>query len=117
MLARLSDEVAKATEEVVTHAVIIRHSAIRDDLGDARIEVLDAVWCRSREAQIERQVIDTSAVVGNLLKRHADVAGELCCRALYAVAESDGLDAAGARDGPAIHRHRVDIVEQRRIRT
>ena len=57
-------------------------------------------------------MIDASRDVVDLIHRHLDVTGKLLGRALDAVAEPDRFDSRGAVDGPGVHRHRIDVVEQ-----
>ncbi len=64
------------------------------------------------EAQVEGHVVDPGADVVDLVDGHVDVAGKLLRRPLDAVAEADGLDGRRAEHRPAVHRHRVDVVEE-----
>ena len=126
VLARFGDEVAQAAEHLVTHCVrqagnaavgALGVAAVGGDgpprhFGDARVEIFHTVGGLALEAQVEGHVVDACAEVVDFLNRHADVARQLFCRPLHAVAEADGLDLGGAANGPADHRHRVDVLEE-----
>ncbi|MDG0792698.1 hypothetical protein OMP38_18810 [Cohnella ginsengisoli] len=63
-----------------------------------------------------RLVVNARANLVDLVLRQAERFGDLLVAMLHAVAQADDPDAAGAPDGPRIHRHRVGIVEQQRVR-
>src|SRR5690606_3208307 len=106
MLARFSHEITEAGEHLVTHAVPVRHPPFFDHLADTWIQV----FAITLEREVKRHVVDPGAGVIDLLDRHADVSGKLGRRALNAVAQAHRPDAADAVDGPAVHRHRVDVI-------
>ena len=113
VFARFSHEIAEALEHFEANAVVVRHATVGDDLLDGGVEIVIAPF----EVQIERHVVDAGALVGDVLVRNVDHLGELLRRALHAVTEADRADRAGAADRPAIHRHRIDVLQEDRIRT
>ena len=61
-------------------------------------------------------MVDARDEVLELRRRQPEIRRQLPRRVLHRVAEPDGADRAGLGDGPAQHRHRVDVVEQQRVR-
>jgi len=60
-------------------------------------------------------VVDAGADVVDLLEGHADVAREFARGALHAVAQPHRADLGGAVDRPTVHRHRVDVLQERHV--
>src|SRR5271165_6911192 len=78
-----------------------------------RIKILSVAL----EFQVERQVINSGNDKINLLDRNVDIVRELGCGMLNAVTKADGTNTGRLVQGPAIHRHGIDIVQMHDIRT
>ena len=115
MLAGFGDEVADPLQHLVAHAVPGGHPSLVDDLADARVKVLDAVFGLPLEAQVEGHVVDARGQEVYLFDRHADIVRQLPGGALDAVTETDSLDLAGPVGGPAVDRHGVDVIQERGV--
>jgi hypothetical protein len=69
-----------------------------------------------RQRQEERHVVDAGDVVAQLGSGQPDVRGELARGVLHRVAQPDAAHEAALGDGPAQHCHRVDVLQQERVR-
>ncbi len=61
-------------------------------------------------------MVDAGHQVVELRRRDPEHAAELRGGVLNGVAQPDGADRAGFGDGPAQHRHRVDVLEEQGVR-
>ena len=117
------DEVPRPAEDVVadvvgdvTVAVLVGPGF--GDLTEAGVQV----FAIPLKFQVKRHVVDARADVVDFVVGDVHVFGEHFCGALDAVAQANGLDVAGAcrargaGDGPAVHRHRVDVLEKGHVR-
>ncbi len=80
-------------------------------LAQARVQILIA----PAEAQEPGLMVDPGGQEGHLVVGHIEMAGQHPRRTLDAVAEADVLDPE-AVEQPAVHRHRVGVVDQDGIR-
>ena len=104
----LGHEIAQPLKHLVAHAVAIRHTPLRNHSADQRVEILAVAL----ELEVEGHMVDAGAEVVDRFDRHADIARQLAGGVLHAVAQPDGLDLSGAVDRPAVHRHRVDVLQE-----
>ncbi len=84
----------------------------RDRVTDHRVGVVAA----DLVLRVPRHVIDARAGVGDLVHRCADPLREHFRGALYTVAQARELNAGLALHRAAEHRHRVRVIEHRRVR-
>src|SRR4051794_30002552 len=85
VLARLGDEIAEASQHLVTNPVRRRHVTAFREVAQPRVEVLAVTF----EAEIERHVVDARGDVLNLLVRNPEVDRQLERGALHAVAQTN----------------------------
>ena len=107
VLGGLGDEVAEVPQHLVAHAV----AGGRRDLPQRRVEVLAVAL----EAQVERHVVDAGDEVVDLAGGSPrSAASSPAVR--WTVWQSPTVRTLlAARDRPAEHRHRVDVLEQQRV--
>src|SRR5665811_710824 len=108
VLARLGREVAEALVDLHADVAAEPFGVGRDRRVERRVEAPAVVL----HAQHPAHVVHAGAVEGDLLRRHADVLGHLTAGVLDGVAEADDILVRRALvPGPAVHRHRVGVVE------
>ena len=107
MLGGLRDEAAEVAQELVAHAVVLRHAAFVGDPSQGRVEVLPGAL----QAQEEREMVDPHDVVVELRRRDPEVRARARppCAARSGRGRRSRIELASATR-PAQHRHRVDIV-------
>jgi hypothetical protein len=67
------------------------------------------------EREIERHVVDTGSAVGDLVGSDPEVVTDLVCRSLHAVTQAHRRDVGQSVQRPAVHRHRVHVVEMQHV--
>ncbi len=112
VLAGFRHEIPGALQDFVADLVPLRLLALGQHFLDRRVEILTVAL----KGLVEGHVVDAGAGEVDIVDRDIDVPGEFASRSLHAVTESNGGDVADAADRPAVHRHRIDIVEEERIR-
>ena len=125
VMARFRMEVAREEHQFGAHALdaLVRIVGSRQQgLGAVDMprphhvpDPRDQILVSSAEGREPRRVIQSSALERDLVVRDAELVRELLGRALHAVAESDDLHAGQLRR-PAVHRHRVRVVEEPCVR-
>jgi len=111
VLARFGDEEAEPPQRVVAHPVPVRYRPLGRQPRERRVLVDAGVL----ELEVESHVVDAGGEVVELVRGHAEVAGQLRRGALHAVAQADGGDRRGGVERPGDDRHRVDVVEVQRV--
>jgi hypothetical protein len=105
------DSVAEALVDLHAHVAAEPFGVGRDRRVERRIQVAALVL----EAQHPAHVVHAGSAEGDLVGRHAHILGHLAARVLDRVAEPDDVLVRGARvPGPAVHGHRVGVVEHQR---
>ena len=130
MFARLRHEIPKPLEHLITHSIgqtikpaittfhisTRRHRKLRGALRNQRVQIARPSRQFLCKLQIKRHVVDTSTPILKSLRVDTNVARQLVCGVLHAVAQTNGLNARCSRYCPAQHAHRVHIVQQQCIR-
>lgn len=108
VLGGFGDEIPEAFVDFVAYEVPIGRALFVEDLFDGWVEVLTVLL----ELEVEGHVVDAGGDVVDVVDVDADIVGELLGGPLDRVTQTDRLDGGGAGHRPAVHRHRIDIVEE-----
>ncbi|MCG3768763.1 MAG: hypothetical protein JW394_0883 [Nitrospira sp.] len=80
-------------------------------LADSRIDVFAILVCEMREPGL---MVDAAALEGHIVRAEASALDQHLAGALHAVAQPDSLNTHAIR-GPAVHSHRVGVLQHQRI--
>ena len=100
-------------QHLEAHLIARINRGIRHRLAQTGIGILPV----HLEAQEPGHVVDPGAVVAEAIRLDPEIVGQVACRVLDVVAQADHLlRGKGLVNGPGEDAHRVDVVQQHRIR-
>ena len=124
MLAAFGDEIAQAGEHLIAHMIgaILPATAILTGLGklfETRVKVFHAaIGMAFFKPRVKGDMVDTGAIIVDVLRRFAQIVRQINRRALHRMAQTDIVQLGHKpRQCGAIYRHRIDILQKQRSGT
>ena len=109
--AGLGDEVAEVVHHFDAHRLRSVHVLAQDRFSNQGIQVLVA----ASELGEEGLMVDAGTLEIDIVNRHVNPLRQHLAGALHAVAQAHVGPAGAPIDGPAVHRHRIHVVEDHRV--